>query len=82
MPKTIPQKKRLKPKEGYNIITVKNSKGDEISQHYAKRKGVVQSVREFISDKPGSGDATGKGGRRREGKVMDAVDEAVRGASE
>lgn len=77
----IPQKDRLKPKEGYNIITIYDGKGNEVRQRYAKRKGVIQSVKEMISDKPGSGDATGKGGRRRERKVMDAVDEAVEGSS-
>lgn len=79
MPKTIPQSKRLAPKKGYDIITVKDGKGNEVEQRYAKRKGFVQSVREAITDKPDSGNATGTGGRNREKTVMDAVDKAVTG---
>lgn len=78
----IPQSKRLKSKKGYDIITVKDGKGNEVRQRYVKRKGFVESVRGLITDKPRGKDATGTGGRKRERNVMDAVDEAVKGASD
>lgn len=78
-PRKIPQDKRLRMKDGYDIITVKDGKGNEIRQRYVKRKGFIQSIKEAITDKPGSGNATGTGGRKREKTVMDAVDKAVTG---
>ena len=82
MPRTIPQSERLPMKKGYDIITVKDRDGNEVRQRYVKRRGIVQSIREAITDRPDSGTATGTGGRRRERTVMDAVDEAVRGSSD
>ena len=80
MPKKIAQDKRLRPKKGYDIITVKDGKGNELRQRYVKRKGIIQTVREMITDKTDSGTATGTGGRKREATVMDKVDEAVKGS--
>lgn len=80
MAKTIPQSKRLAPKKGFDIITVKDGKGNEVRQRYVKRKGFVQSVREAITDKPDSGDATGSGGRQRQRTVDKVVDDAIDGA--
>lgn len=76
MPKTIPQNKRLKPKKGFDIITVKDGRGNEVRQRYVKRKGLVQSVKEAITAKPGSGDATGTGGRKRQKAIDEQVDAA------
>ena len=83
MPKTIPQSKRLKMKDGFDIVTVKDGKGNEIRQRYVKRKGFVEAVREATTtDKPKDKDATGTGGRRRDTTVMDAVDAMQTGIDE
>lgn len=80
MPKTIPQDKRLPPKKGFDIITVYDAKGNQVSQRYSKTQTIRDALRKKITDKPDK-NATGTGGRKRESKVMEAVDEAVKGAS-
>lgn len=45
-----------------------------------KRTGIVETLKGKVTDKPGKS-SVGKGGRRREKTIMDAVDEAVSGAT-
>lgn len=76
MPKNL---KLLPDKPGHDVITVRDAKGNAVSQHYTKRKGIIETVREMITDKPGSKNATGRGGRTRERVIDEAVEQASTG---
>lgn len=70
----------LPDKPGHDVITIRDKDGNAVSQRYTRRKGIIETIREMITDKPGSKDATGRGGRTRERVVDDAVEEANTGS--
>jgi hypothetical protein len=57
---------------GKETITV-----DGVERLVKNPKGIIDSVRELLTKKPGSGNATGTGGDRRRRKIDELVDEAV-----
>lgn len=45
-------------------------------------EGIIEKIRRLITDDPDSDNPTGTGGRKRQRKIDDIVDEAIKGADE